>query len=74
MVFRHKNLEYQTADLDFEAGFTTRIVSRSPSYIAAYSLLASTSGCLLISALYLMKSACGINLMAGPSPLHHLFF
>ncbi|HRY06839.1 MAG TPA: hypothetical protein P5114_06935 [Hyphomicrobiaceae bacterium] len=27
-----------------------------------------------VVALYLIKSALGIDLMAGPSPLHHLFY
>lgn len=51
-----------------------RVVAHSASYKAAYSLLASSSGLLFLSALYLMKSACGIDLMAGPSPFHALFF
>lgn len=51
-----------------------RVVAHTLSYKAAYSLLASSSGVMLLSALYLMKSACGIDLMAGPSPLHAVFF
>lgn len=46
----------------------------SPSYKLAYGLLASSSMTVFLSALYLMKSACGIDIMAGPSPLHHIFF
>ncbi len=51
-----------------------RVIAYTASYKAAYSLLASSSGVMLFSALYLMKSACGIDLMAGPSPFHALFF
>ena len=51
-----------------------RVIARSPSHFLACTLLMSASGSLLISALYLMKSACGIDLMAGPSPMHYLFF
>lgn len=60
--------------IDLKVASEFHLVSDRLSYKAAYSLLASTSGLMLVSALYLMKSACGIDLMAGPSPLHHLFF
>ncbi len=51
-----------------------RVIVHSASYKTAYAVLASSSGLLFLSALYLLKSACGIDLMAGPSPLHALFF
>jgi hypothetical protein len=36
--------------------------------------LASVTSAVALSALYLTKSALGINLMPGPSPLHDLLY
>lgn len=56
------------------AASDVRVLVHTASHKAACSLLFGSSGLMFVSALYLMKSACGIDLMAGPSPLHHIFF
>jgi len=70
------NISKSRESINFEhcTGSEIRVIAHTVSYKAAYSLLASSSGLMLFSALYLMKTACGIDLMAGPSPLHGLFF
>ena len=39
-----------------------------------YGTALAASGCAIIAGAYLVKSALGINLMPGPSPLHDLLF
>lgn len=39
-----------------------------------YGTAFAVAVCSAIAALYLVKSALGINLMAGPSPLHDLLY
>lgn len=51
-----------------------RVIARSPSHVAACTILASAGASFFVSALYLMKTACGIDLIVGPSPIHYLFF
>lgn len=41
---------------------------------AVYALTVTLGIAVLISALYVVKSALGINLLPGPSPLHDLLF
>ena len=74
LALRNTSKTRAVSGLDAGSDEMVCVIARSPSYVAAYTLLASTSGCVLLSALYLMKTACGIDLMTGPSPLHQLFF
>lgn len=39
-----------------------------------YGTAFAVAACAVIAALYLVKSALGINVMAGPSPLHDLLY
>lgn len=50
--------------------------SNRMTWIQAFLLAAAAApgGFLLFAALYLAKSALGINLMPGPSPVHDILF
>ncbi len=55
--------------LEIEANFVSDHAQRCLTLMAHATLATG-----LVVGLYLLKSAAGINLMAGPSPLHDLFY
>ncbi len=53
---------------------TARTTPMGWSDVAAASTLALAAIMLFSAALYILKSALGIDLMAGPSPLHDILY
>ena len=65
-AYRVRTIAFDIRDLQQDAG---EVLAS-----ACYAVTVTLGVAVLISAAYLAKSALGINLLPGPSPLHDLLF